>query len=154
LAFAQGVNDPNQAVTPNVVAAAYTNNFLGATATGLYVISTDANGKLTLASQGSLPGVTPVVSPNLGTLFTIATITGVTAQPGTAASLDVAGDGLAQTSTTKGVAILSVTPTGATTPSLYTLNLQTGAAKLIGAIGGTTPVTRVSFSKRQPTIVG
>src|SRR5262249_36192217 len=80
LAFAQGVNDPNQAVTPNVVAAAYTNNFLGATATGLYVISTDANGKLTLASQGSLPGVTPVVSPNLGTLFTIATITGVTAQ--------------------------------------------------------------------------
>ena len=53
---------------PNVVGAAYTNNFAGATSTTLFVIDTglSPDGLLT---QGS-PGGTPV-SPNTGTLFTV-----------------------------------------------------------------------------------
>jgi hypothetical protein len=63
LAYVAG--DPNVGVNPNVVGAAYTNNFGGATQTTLYGIdfSLDA-----VVRQG---GVNGVPSPNTGQLFTI-----------------------------------------------------------------------------------
>ncbi|WP_405059612.1 DUF4394 domain-containing protein [Kribbella sp. NBC_01505] len=53
---------------PKVAAAAYTDSFAGSTTTGLYVL--DAR-KDALATQGTLPGTTPAVSPNTGQLFTV-----------------------------------------------------------------------------------
>lgn len=53
---------------PRVAASAYTNSVAGATTTGLYGL--DA-AKDALVTQGSLPGRTPVVSPNTGQLFTV-----------------------------------------------------------------------------------
>ncbi|MGC4938187.1 DUF4394 domain-containing protein [Kribbella sp. DT2] len=67
-----GVDTPlafaTSSAKPRVAASAYTDSFAGATSTGLYAL--DA-GKDTLVTQGSLPGRTPVVSPNTGQLFTV-----------------------------------------------------------------------------------
>ncbi|OLR94410.1 DUF4394 domain-containing protein [Actinokineospora bangkokensis] len=65
LAYAPG--DRLAGKTPAVSAAGYTNSVAGATSTGLYVIDTRSD---TLATQGTLPGATPAVSPNTGQLFT------------------------------------------------------------------------------------
>lgn len=62
LAYSTGSSEPR------VAASAYTNSVAGATTTGLYGL--DA-AKDALVTQGSLPGATPVVSPNTGQLFTV-----------------------------------------------------------------------------------
>ncbi|MGQ0841889.1 DUF4394 domain-containing protein [Actinokineospora sp.] len=54
--------------TPKVGAAGYTNSVAGATSTLLYDL--DA-GRDTLVTQGTAPGVTPIVGPNTGQLFTV-----------------------------------------------------------------------------------
>ncbi|GAA0625561.1 DUF4394 domain-containing protein [Kribbella sandramycini] len=53
---------------PRVAAAGYTDSFAGATSTGLYVLDAARDA---LATQGTLPGATPVVSPNSGQLFPV-----------------------------------------------------------------------------------
>jgi len=134
LAFATG--DPNAAANPNIVGAAYTNNFSGATATSLYVIDSTLN---ILALQGSLGGAP--VSPNTGTLTTVGALgVDTTDQVG----FDIVG--------TTGLALASLTPTGATTSSLYTINLQTGAATLVGAIGGAEIIRDIATVVRVETI--
>src|SRR5262245_42936767 len=145
LTFATG--DPNAGKTPNVVAAAYTNNFLGATGTTLYDIDATTN---SLVTQGTAQGVTPAVSPNLGQLLTVGSL-GLTLAAGTSVGFDITSVGFIGF---KEMAFASLTPTGATTPSFYTINLQTGAASLIGVIGGATPVavTDVAVVTRVITI--
>lgn len=66
LAYAPG--DRAAGRTPTVAASGYTNSGAGATTTALFGIDsrTDA-----LVLQGSVPGATPVVSPNTGQLFTV-----------------------------------------------------------------------------------
>ncbi|MFK0244138.1 DUF4394 domain-containing protein [Amycolatopsis azurea] len=59
---------PGRAQTPRVAASGYTNSVAGATSTALYGLD---SGQDTLVKQGSLPGETPVVSPNTGQLTTI-----------------------------------------------------------------------------------
>nr|WP_042195176.1 DUF4394 domain-containing protein [Kibdelosporangium sp. MJ126-NF4] len=59
---------PNEKRAPQVAASGYTNSVAGATATALYGLD---SGRDTLVKQGSLPGETPVVSPNTGQLTTI-----------------------------------------------------------------------------------
>ncbi|GAA2808479.1 DUF4394 domain-containing protein [Crossiella cryophila] len=53
---------------PKVAAAGYTNSVAGATSTALYGLDSARD---TLVKQGSLPGETPVVSPNTGQLTAI-----------------------------------------------------------------------------------
>ncbi|MGH9839123.1 MAG: DUF4394 domain-containing protein [Blastocatellia bacterium] len=126
LAFATG--DPNASANPNVTGAAYTNNFLGAAATSLYVIDSSLD---ILALQGSAGGAP--VSPNTGQLTTVGALgVNTTDQVG----FDIVGPA--------GLALASLTPMGATTSSLYTINLQTGAAILIGPIGGTEVITDIA----------
>ncbi|WET76764.1 DUF4394 domain-containing protein [Amycolatopsis sp. QT-25] len=59
---------PGRAQTPRVAASGYTNSVAGATSTALYGLD---SGQGTLVKQGSLPGETPVVSPNTGQLTAI-----------------------------------------------------------------------------------
>ncbi len=109
---ALAANDTNlNPGTPSVSAAAYTNNFAGATTTVLYVID---SGTDTLNIQNPPNGgvIVPVGALGVDTIgvngFDIATIGGMAF-----ASLNVGG-----------------------TSRLYTINLTTGAATQVAAIGG------------------
>lgn len=120
IAFAAG--DPNAGRAPGVFAAAYSNNFSGATSTTLYVFTgVDFSGSaLTFATQGS-PGGTPV-SPNAGKLFTIANLSGFVT---TRAGLDIAPDGTAY------ALISGPDQTG----KFFTINLSTGAISQFATFG-------------------
>ncbi|MFE5501289.1 DUF4394 domain-containing protein [Amycolatopsis japonica] len=62
------LNYPGRPQAPRVAASGYTNSVAGATSTALYGLD---SGQDTLVKQGSLPGETPVVSPNTGQLGTV-----------------------------------------------------------------------------------
>jgi hypothetical protein len=115
LAYAAG--DPNAAANPNVVGAAYTNNGKGATTTTLFDIDSNLD---ILARQGSVNG--SPVSPNAGQLFTIG---GLGADTSNLVGFDISQQAVAYASLTVGGV-----------PQLYTINLTTGAATLVGQIGG------------------
>lgn len=110
LAFAAG--DLNAAANPNVVGAAYANNVNGALTTTLYGIDSNLD---ILVTQ---------VPPNAGTLNTIGAL-GIDTTG--AVGFDISRSGIAYAALTDGRTSLS---------SLYTINLGTGAATLIGEIGG------------------
>jgi hypothetical protein len=103
--------DPNAGANPFVVGAAYTNNVAGAATTTLHGIDT-ALDILVIQSP-----------PNNGVLNTVGSL-GVDAT-------SVLGFDIETTSTT-GLAAMVV----GGVPRLYSINLATGAASLIGAIGG------------------
>jgi hypothetical protein len=108
----------------DVLGAAYSNNVAGATVTTLYDISLASPGTPRvgqLLTQGS-PNGSPI-SPNTGTLFPVGPL-GVNPFP----FLDIGFDISAST----GVAFASLVTEF--NPSLYTINLGTGAATLIGQI--------------------
>jgi uncharacterized protein (TIGR03437 family) len=118
IAFAMG--DPNQAANPNLVGAAYSSNVAGTTTTTMYAIDSNLD---VLVRQGSIGGAP--VSPNTGQLFTMGALgVNTTEQVG----FDIADF--------NDYALASLTTSGATQSQLYSINLTTGAATLIGAIGG------------------
>jgi hypothetical protein len=102
----------------NVVSVAYSNNFVGAVTTTLYAIDS-ASGTLGIISVPNSGGpITTVGSLGLGTNLN------------EAIGFDISG--------LSGIAFASITTGGIS--RLYTINLTTGAATLVGAIGtGTTP---------------
>ena len=104
----------------SAVAAAYTNNFAGATLTTLFVIDNTTG---TLLRQGGVDG-NP--SPNTGVLTTIGPL-GVTPTGNVAFEI---------TDQNQAFAAMNV---GGTT-GLYTINLATGAATLVGTLGTGTAV--------------
>jgi hypothetical protein len=106
LAFAAG--DPNFGVNPNVVASAYTNNFVGAAATVLYDIDSNLDALL-------------IQNPNDGTLRTIGPL-------GVDTSANVGFD----ISSVTGRAFALLTVGGST--GIYTIDLGSGAATLLGPI--------------------
>ncbi len=109
LAYATG--DANAGQNPNVVGAAYTNNFAGATTTTLYVIDSNRD---VLAIQNP---------PNNGTLTTVGSL-GV--DTSALVGFDITGSG--------GAALAVLTVGGVS--QLYTINLTSGAATLVGNVGG------------------
>jgi Domain of unknown function (DUF4394) len=116
LAYAAG--DPNAGADPNVVGAAYTNDFAGATSTTLFAI----DGVLdALVRQGSLGGAP--VSPNSGQLFTVGSL-----------GLDSTG-AVGFDVSPLGGAFAALVPSGAAGSRLYAMNLSTGAATLLGVVG-------------------
>lgn len=117
LVYAPG--DPNFGQNPNVVGAAYTNSVSGATSTTLYDIDSNLD---ILVTQG---GLNSNPSPNNGQLFTIGSL-GV--DTNNLVGFDISG--------TTGAAYASLSSPGTNNSSLYAINLQTGAASLIGPIGG------------------
>jgi hypothetical protein len=107
----------------SVVGAAYSNNVAGATATTLYDIDHFGGGPQ-LVTQGS-PNGSPI-SPNTGTLFPVGPLGVSGVNP------DIGFDISAST----GMAFASLAASQMPAYSLYTINLGTGAATLIGPIDG------------------
>lgn len=116
VAYAPG--DAGAGIAPRIAGAAYSNNSPGATPTTLYVIDVNRG---VLATQGSTGG-TPV-SPNGGQLFTVGAL-GVASNDNV--GFDIGRDG---------TVLASFTQPGTGTTSLYSVNLGTGAATLIGTVG-------------------
>jgi hypothetical protein len=108
---------------PNVVGAAYSNNQPGGQngQTTLYDIDSVLDQLFTQGSVDFPPGV----SPNTGTLFSVGPL-GVNTSD--LVGFDISG--------ATGVAFASLTPPTGAASSLYTINLATGAATLVGTIGG------------------
>ena len=118
LTYATG--DPNAAATPNIGASAYTNSVAGSTAATTVLFNYDL-GLNVLTTQNP---------PNNGTLNTVGT-TGITVNA-MAPSVDL--DIYSAAAGTNTAYLVANTGTSANT-SLYTVNLATGAATLVGAIG-------------------
>lgn len=106
--------------SPHVTAAAYANSFSGSTSTTLYVIDTITD---TLYTQNP---------PNAGTLVSVG---GLNTDAGDANGFDI--------SVSSGLAYSVLTSSGLT--RLYTINLASGAATLVGSVGaGTTPLNAMA----------
>jgi uncharacterized protein (TIGR03437 family) len=118
ITFAAG--DANQAANPNLVGAAYSSNVAGATTTTMYAIDSNLD---ILVRQGSVGGAP--VSPNSGQLFTIGAL-GVNTNENVGFDIADFND----------YALASLTTAGATQSTLYAINLTTGAATMLGTIGG------------------
>jgi hypothetical protein len=119
--------DPNAGATPRAVGAAYTNNFSGSTTTTLYDIDSNLD---ILVMQGSANG--SPISPNTGQLFTVGALGFNTS--------DLVGFDVSSSS---GVAFASLTEPAGNFSQLFTINLNTGAASMVGSIGGV-PLTSLA----------
>lgn len=119
LVYASG--DPNAAANPNVVGSAYTNNFAGSVLTTLYGIDSSLD---ILAIQNP---------PNAGVLNTVGALGFNTSN---LVGFDVSG--------LTGTAFASLTAPGGNASQLFTINLGTGAATLVGTIGGGVPLGGLS----------
>lgn len=108
LAYAAG--DPNFGQNPTIGGSAYTNSFAGATTTTLYNIDTNL-GVLVIQNP-----------PNSGALNTVGSL-GFTSE---LSGFDISG--------LTGTAFAALNPAGGFS-NLYTINLGTGAASLVGQIG-------------------
>jgi hypothetical protein len=106
---------------PELAGAAYTYNKRDDTLTTNYVIDQKSG---TLVAQGSVEGLQPVVSPNTGLLRTVGPL-------GTGGLQEVAFD-IADVS---GTAYAALRGTSASATQLYTVNLSTGLATLVGTVG-------------------
>ncbi len=110
--LAYSLSDVNAGANPNIVAAAYINNFAGALTTTLYGIDSALD---TLVIQNP---------PNAGTLVTVG-------------SLGVNTSALAAFEVLQGgQAFAALTDPNELTSGLYSINLGTGAATFLGQIGG------------------
>jgi hypothetical protein len=126
LAYAPG--DPNAGQPPRIGAVGYTNSYPGSTSTTLYDIDEALS---ILATQNP---------PNAGTLNTTGT-TGLTLSSTNAlVDLDIYFDRAASVNR----AFLAANPGGQATSNLYSLNLGSGAASFVGAIGQGIPVRDIS----------
>ena len=127
LAFAG--TDANAGVDPNVTAAAYINSFAGATSTTLYNIDSNLD---TLVIQSP---------PNDGTLVTVGSL-GVDFED--VAGFDVLTSPAGPSGTNTAFAVSNVT--------LYSIDLATGQATEIGAIGADDDLNLVGFTARLASV--
>lgn len=128
LAFAAA--DANAGANPSIGSVAYTNSFIGSTSTTLFNY------------DDSLNVFTTQIPPNNGTLNTIGS-SGLAVNLGDASSdFDIFFD--AVSGTNKAYFVSNV---GAQTmDNLYTVNLTTGAATLVGAIGNGLPISDIAIA--------
>jgi len=129
LAFAPG--DVNAGKAPQVSAAAYSYNKADPKLTTNYAIDA-ASG--TLVTQGSREGVQPAVSPNSGRLFTVGPL-GAGAFDSASFDIHVLTD----------VGFAALTSRGGGASRWVQVDLKTGAAKLLGTIGGGEAVRAVAL---------
>lgn len=122
LAFAAG--DTNAGQNPNVVASGYTNSFGGSTATTLYDIDSNLD---ILAIQNP---------PNSGTLNTVGTL-----------GVNVSSEAGFDISPGSNSALAALQVGSSTTSSLYSVNLTTGAAAVIGPIGGGVLIRDIAIAR-------
>ncbi|MBA3248207.1 MAG: DUF4394 domain-containing protein [Pyrinomonadaceae bacterium] len=133
---------------PNIVAEAYSNNVAGATSTTNFAIDARPDGPARLVTLGtrdfpnSPPGGGMAVSPNTGQLFTVGNITvnNAVQETNNFAGFDIFD------SDTAYVSLTPINPFNSTS-SLYSLDLSTGAATLVGAIGGNVRVDSLTVAQ-------
>ncbi len=115
--LAYAVGDAGAAATPRIVGSAYTNSVAGATTTQLFDLD---------AGRDSLVLQNP---PNNGTLVTVGAL-----------GIDIGDNAGFDISAVDGVAYVSAQVGQSGASQLYTVNLTTGAATLVGRIGGKSPL--------------
>jgi uncharacterized protein DUF4394/Calx-beta domain-containing protein len=120
--------DPNAAVNPQISGLAYGNPVVGATTTTVFGIDSNLDILVRLGSADGSP-----ISPNTGFLFTIGTL-GINTTD--SVGLDISG--------MTGTAFASLRNGVSTSSDLYTINLDTGAATLVGTIGGGSIITDIA----------
>jgi hypothetical protein len=117
--------DQGAGSTPSIVADAYTNSNATATTTTLFAID---------SSRDTLVSFTG--NPNDGKISTVGSL-GVNTTD--AAGFDISG-------AADGTAFATLTPSGATASSLYTINLTSGQATLVGSVGSNLTLTGVAIA--------
>lgn len=127
LTYAAG--DAQAGKTPTVVSAAYSYNKANPRITTNYALDAMAG---TLVTQGSREGVTPAVSPNTGSLFTVGSLR----QPFQTAAFDI------QAVSDVAFAALNA---GSGPSRWVTIDLQTGTATSLGTVGGGEMVRAVAL---------
>lgn len=115
-----GMGDMNEGMNPNIVGSAYTNSKKGATSTQLYGIDTNLD---ILVKQAN----------SAGTLTTVGSL-GVNLND--QVGFDISG--------LSGIAYASVQDATLGQSTFWTINLNTGAATMIGAIGGGSQVGAIT----------
>lgn len=119
-----GTDTPLNPGAPQVVAAAYINNFAGTTTTTLYVIDSAADA---LFIQNP---------PNNGTLVSVGPLgINITSEAG----FDVAAG--------NNTALAALQLNGATSSTLYRIDLATGAASVIGPVGGGAVIRDIAIGR-------
>ncbi len=122
--LAYAVGDPNFGQNPNVVASGYTNSFGGATTTTLYDIDSNLD---ILVTQSP---------PNNGTLNTVGSL-----------GINVSGEAGFDINSGNNTALASLQPAAGGASSLYRINLTTGAATVIGAIGSGLTIRDIAIGR-------
>lgn len=117
--------DANKGHNANVVASAYTNNFAGATATMLYNLDSTLD---VLLTQNP---------PNDGVLNTVGKL-------GVNITVNAGFDIVSSNNSNMALAALQIN--GEKTAKLYSINLTTGAATLVGKIGAKNPLVGLAVS--------
>ncbi len=115
-----GAGDPNEGADPNIVGSAYTNSFAGTLSTQLYGVDTGLDILVTQANSA-------------GTLLTVGSLG---TDLGDTLSFDISG--------VTGAAYMSVMDATNSISTFWTVDLGTGAATMIGDIGGGAVVTSIS----------
>jgi hypothetical protein len=128
--LAYAATDANAGRMPMVSGAGYTNSVAGATSTLLYDIDYKRN---VLVTQGTAPGVTPVVGPNTGQLFTVGRL-GI---PASAINgFDIAGEeqtpGVFDPADYTAVASTNFGPISL----INTVDLETGRSRIVEVVKG------------------
>jgi hypothetical protein len=122
------INPPGQAIQ----AVAYDRNTTGASLTTLFALN------LTTGMLQTIGGINAVPSANGGTLNNVGALA-VSADASSGTSFDVQGVGVPPNG--DALAVLDGDPTPGIAMGLYRINLQTGAAALVGTVGtGTVPI--------------
>lgn len=114
--------DVNQGVDPNVISSAYNNNFVGATTSQLYGLDTGLD---ILVRQAN----------SAGTLNTVGSL-----------GVDISDQAGFDISGLTGIAYASVQDADLGQSTFWTINLNTGAASLVGAIGGGSQVSAIAVT--------
>ncbi len=137
--LAYATTDTNTGQTPGVGSSAYTNSYIGATATTLYDLD-EANSRLVIQNP-----------PNNGTLTTVGPLGVATNGASQASDLDIYFNAATGTNVAYLTTAISTSATAATS-TLYTVNLTTGAATAVGAIGtgALVAVTDIAFAIARP----
>ncbi|RZK40703.1 MAG: DUF4394 domain-containing protein [Hymenobacter sp.] len=136
LTYATG--DANATQTPGVGSSAYTNSYIGSSATTLYNLD-ETNSRL--VSQ---------IPPNDGTLNTVGALGVATNGASQASDLDIYYN--PTTGTNVAYMTSAISTSTAATSTLYTVNLTTGAATAVGNLGSgaLVAITDITFAIDRP----
>lgn len=141
--LAYNATDVNSGMTPKIVAGAYTNSYIGSTATTLFNYDNMLN---ILTTQNP---------PNAGTLNTIGASGVVTNTTTPMIDMDIYFN---STNSTNLAYLVANTSISANISQLHTVNLSTGALTLVGNVGGigADPISNMAvlIDRTQPAIIG